>query len=81
MFEFLDEVDSAHCSFLIEIPTHVERTVEVGVVTLDGEADILADENLAGAYLLGIKFGGIFLDSSHIAIIYFISSNSAKSRR
>lgn len=66
MFEFFDEADSTHCGFLIEVPTHVERTVEVGVVTFDGEADILADENLAGAHLLGIKFGRIFLDSSHM---------------
>ena len=77
MFEFLDKVNSAHCGFLIEIPTFVERTVEVGIVTLDGKADILADENSAGAYLLGIKFGGIFFDSSHIAI----STLSPRTRR
>ena len=77
MFEFLDEMDSAHCGFLIEVPPFVQCTVEVGVVTFDGEADIFAGENIAGAYLLGIKFGRIFFDSSHIAIICFISSNSA----
>ena len=65
VFEFLDEVDSAQSGFLIEIPSLVERTVEIGVVTLDGEPDIFADGDRTGAYLIGIEFGGIFLVGFH----------------
>ena len=79
MFEFFDEVDRTQSGFLIEIPSLVERTVEVGVVASDSESDILADENLAGAHLLGIKFGGIFLNGSHIAIT-ILSPRTRRSR-